>query len=301
MSKYNKYIWLVDTLKRKKYATLKELQDEWSKSKLSYKQPRLDRRTLFRWRAAAEDMFGINIELDTKRHYSYYIAIDTKSQDQAVSWMLQAATVRSITDDFKAAQDRVIFEDVPSGETYLTTLLKAIKSNKQLLISYRNFAREEPNAPAVMNTLCVRMFGRRWYAVVDFAEKEDYRRIISLDRIHSLEELDTTFKFPKDFDAEEYFQGSYGIWVDRSLPVERILLKVKKGKYPYIRTLPLHQSQSFFKRDDDYVYVELQMRITNDVPYALLPHMKDIEILEPLSLKEEIVSIANKIINNNSL
>ena len=57
---FQRYAWLVDTISRYGRITLKELSDLWQESPLSNGRP-LPQRTFHTYRAAAEEMFDVNI------------------------------------------------------------------------------------------------------------------------------------------------------------------------------------------------------------------------------------------------
>ena len=44
---FNRYIWLVDTIRRAKYITFKELSDKWQRSSLNERGEPLPERTFF--------------------------------------------------------------------------------------------------------------------------------------------------------------------------------------------------------------------------------------------------------------
>ncbi|MCF0218277.1 MAG: WYL domain-containing protein [Muribaculaceae bacterium] len=300
MNVFNKYIWLVNTLRRYHYgATLEQLRHEWYDSELNVDQSELNARTFFRWKEGVQDQFGIIIECDAARGYKYYIENDSRlEQDRTTSWMLHTVTVSNIIEEFKGHKDKIILEEVPSGEEYLIQIMKAIKSCSQLQLVYHKFDEAEARPETTINPLCLRLFNRRWYAVIDYVEPEK-RRVIALDRIEELTTSKQKFNYPKDFDAQEYFMFDYGIAVGFDEEPCFIHLKINKQQRPYTRALPLHESQKEIEITDDYSVFEYYLKPSNDFARAILPFGQNYEVLKPKELKEKVKLMAYNILKNN--
>lgn len=73
-------------------------------------------------------------------------------------------------------------------------------------------------------------------------EKEEIRNI-ALDRTLEMDLTDNDFLLPEDFDAEEYYANTVGIYVNKNLEPQKILLRVYGIQVEYMRSLPLHFSQ----------------------------------------------------------
>lgn len=129
------------------------------------------------------------------------------------------------------------------------------------------------------------MVGRSTYAYYH----KQAPRIYSLDRITFLQTTEQTFDLPKDWSAEEFFSGCFGIIADDDTKEECIKLKVNAGQANYIRDLKLHSSQEETERNAEYSIFTYYLRPTFDFMQELLWHGEDIEILEPFWLRKKIV------------
>ena len=69
----NRYVWLVDTIRRYGRITRRELDDCWRRSRFSDGDTALPRRTFYNYRQAIEDLFDITIQCDQST-FEYYIA-----------------------------------------------------------------------------------------------------------------------------------------------------------------------------------------------------------------------------------
>ena len=124
----------------------------------------------------------------------------------------------------------------------------------------------------------------------------NYLRLYSLDRIEGVNLTDAHFVLPKDFCAKEYFAEYFGIVLDESAPLQRIVLRADKCHQHYMRTLPLHHSQKEIYACDDYADFELALRPTYDFYMKLMSFGNMIKVLEPKSLQEKIYKWLEKTI-----
>ena len=110
--------------------------------------------------------------------------------------------------------------------------------------------------------------------------------IYSLDRILQLTVKHETFEMPADWNAQEYFEGCFGVC--RSVDIEIVKLKVSASQANYIRDLKLHDSQEEVEHNDKYSIFTYRLRPEYDFQQELLRHGEDVEVLEPQWLREEI-------------
>ncbi len=297
MNVIKKYIWLLQKLQQYGELTQKDFDRLWQNSSLSEGNP-LDKRNFQRWKEAAEDLFSVNIECNCSQGYKY--SIKENSNDEVTNWLLHTMPVSILLEEYKGQHDSIILEKVPSGESHLGIILDAIKYGKQLKVTYHNFHSEKANPQALVNPLCVKLSDRRWYVLVDFAEKENYRRIMALDRIVNIELQRTSYTMPENFNAKTYFNDSYGITVMPEVPTETVVLKVPAASAPYLRALPFHPSQREIRKEDDHVFMEYRLKITDELAFALLRHAVRSEIVEPLSLREKVKELASQILEKHN-
>ena len=112
--------------------------------------------------------------------------------------------------------------------------------------------------------------------------------IFSLDRIESIELLQTKFSIDKNFDAEAYFNDCFGIMVDGNLKSERIVLRAYGLEPFYLRDLPIHHTQKEIKKTEEYTDYELKLRPAEDFIEYLLSLSTWSRVLEPEWLVKEM-------------
>ncbi len=283
---FNRYVWLIDTLQRYGRLTRKEIDNLWMRSEYSEGKP-MARRTFMNYRQAIQEMFDVNIECDPST-YEYYIEdAETLQGNGARVWALNAFAVNSLLHENEGLNQRIVLENIPSGQNYLRLVCDAMRENRVLLLSYRSFRRltgtHTPVAPYF-----VKLFRQRWYMIArDFADRKI--KTYALDRIASLEWSDRTFVYPEDFSPAEYFESCFGITHD-DMPAQEVVLRVPALQANYLRTLPLHDSQEERDRNDCYSIFGYRVKLTPDFiqeVYSL--GYWQVEVLAPQVLKEAVV------------
>jgi predicted DNA-binding transcriptional regulator YafY len=198
--------------------------------------------------------------------------------------------------DSQSLKDRILLEDIPSGQEYLATILDAMKTNNQLSITYHGYWRKEASTFTVY-PYCVKLFKQRWYLVA-LSPYDKKVRIYSIDRIKDVEVEDEHFVYPDDFDPETFFEGCIGVIVDLEFDIESVRLKVSANQSNYIRSLPMHSSQKETERNDDYSIFTLEVRPTYDFQQEILKNGADMEVLSPEWLRNKIAVMIENMSNN---
>ena len=94
-TKLEKYIWLVDTLRRSGGLTLEEICRAWERSGVNDAGTELRVRSFRRYCREIEDRFGIRIRCD-RRDYTYQVEEDTAGEGGVQSWLLDTLAVDNL-------------------------------------------------------------------------------------------------------------------------------------------------------------------------------------------------------------
>lgn len=292
----NKYVWLVETLYRAKKITLKEINRRWLETDLS-EGLEIPRRTFHSWKNAVEEMFGLVILCDKSDGDRYYIENREVLEDDGLQrWLLNTMSASNTLLDNKSLSDRILLESIPSGQTFLEDVMKAMKQGKVLEITYKSYWREHESTFRVA-PYCVKLFRQRWYLVGN-SVNEGKIRIYSLDRFLEAKLTDEPFEYPKDFCPEVYFEGCFGIIREESCPLETVKLKVSPNQANYLRSLPLHHTQKELVQTADYSIFSVEVRPTFDFRQELLWNGDAIQVLEPLWLRQEMAKTVQRMRDN---
>lgn len=290
---FNRYIWLVDTIFRNPEGmTFEEINDKWISSALSDGNT-LPLRTFHNHRIAIEDLFEINIECN-KSNYKYYI---DNAEDMAKGgvrrWLLNTFAVNNLINESHKLKHRIQFENIPSGQQYLTQIIEAMRDEVTLELTYQSYWMDKP-ASFEIKPYLVKLFKQRWYIIA----KEKSLRIYALDRILDLKTKTNKFKIPVGFDPELYFADCYGIIHDTEDKAQTIKLKIETYQANYIRALPLHHSQKEVEKNEEYSIFSMYLKPTFDFRQEILGMGEYVEVIEPVSLREKLKNVVNMMIEN---
>lgn len=283
---FNRYIWLMDTIHRAGRITFEEINSKWLRNSMS-EGLELPLKTFHNHRKAIEDIFGINITCDRKDGYRYYIENSEELNGNGIrAWLLNTFAVNNLINESQDLKNRILLEDIPSGQQYLQTVIESMRDGLTLRMTYKSFWKTNEHEVEV-GPYFIKIFKQRWYMVA-IVPAWNVLRTYALDRILSLEPTQNSFELPKDFHPEEYFWNSFGVIRDEKYPPESIELKVYGKKRDYFRTLPLHHSQEEIETCEEYSIFRYFIAPTYDFIQEILSHGYEVEVVSPSNLKGEI-------------
>lgn len=189
----------------------------------------------------------------------------------------------------------ISFQNNPDlyGIKHFERLLEATFNRQPLRIVYKPYDRMEGGKMVEREEMEYKVFpyhlkqyNDRWFVM---ARVDGYETItvFALDRIVSIRNLHVRFE-ESGIDFEEYFDDTVGVSVRGD--AEEVVLRVNKWRYQYIKTKPLHHTQTEIRRleGDDYVTLRLRCDINNELEALLLSYGDDVEVVEPERLRESI-------------
>ena len=302
---FKEYIWLIETIYEAGKITFAEINEKWCRTEESG-GVEFARTTFNRHRDAILDMFGVIIECDRKDGYRYYIYNkEVLNDDSVANWLFSTLSVGNMLDENVGVQDRILLESIPSGNTYLKSIIKAMRESRRVMITYRRYGAASANSFSVA-PYCVKLFKRRWYVLVRF-DRPSYKdngnsdkealSILSLDRIENIELQQDKFTINPGFDPAEFFNECFGIVVGDGTKPERIMLRAYGLEPHYLRDLPIHHSQREIESTDDYTDFELYMRPTSDFKANLMSRGEWLQVISPKWLAEDMQNWLQAAIN----
>ena len=283
---FNRYIWLVDTIYQAHGITFEEINEKWLRNSMSEGLD-IPLKTFHNHRKAIEEIFDINIVCDKRGGYKYYIENADDTENGGIrTWLLNTFAVNNLINESHHLKRRILFEQIPSGQKYLTPLIESMRDGKTVVLRYKSFWRQDEYSVEVEPFL-VKVFRQRWYLLARNPRK-DVLRIYALDRIRELKQVENTFTLPKDFSPEDYFYNSFGIISPDNCPPEVVKLKVYGTQKEYFRTLPLHHSQEEIEITDEYTVFRYYLSPTYDFIQEILSHGYNVEVLAPKHVRDEV-------------
>jgi len=261
------YSWLIGLLDRK-HLTFEEIANEWRDANANQDEDELDKRTFHRYRENIQSQFGITVECDKSDGYRYYLKRDPIANDDVTEWMLSSLRLASLGD----------------------------------MLKFKYVSGFGAESDIVLQPAFVRYFKQRWYVigVKNSSAEVDVRKLVRclpLDRISFLklicEKHPLPAKMKKFLTPENYYEDCFGIYRMEDVPVEKIRIRAFYPEYNYIEEVPLHESQQKVKESKDGMFREytLIVRPSRDFLQELLWHGRNIIVLKPESLRQEMIGI----------
>lgn len=199
---FNRYIWLVETIYSAGHISMEEINRRWANSQYNeLREKELPLRTFHRHKEAIKAIFDIEIKCDRRIGNLYYIANTEDLEEESMRrWLISTFSVNSLLSESRALKQRILFEEIPSGQKYLTTIIETMRENRTLALTYKMF-QQPASFSCEVEPYCVKVFRQRWYMVAHIVGTQRIR-IYSLDRIEALEPTNRSFKLPAKFDGQ---------------------------------------------------------------------------------------------------
>jgi len=156
--------------------------------------------------------------------------------------------------------------------------LPAEKATERLICPYLI----EPAAP-----------GHSSYVLAHCRRANDLR-IFKVERIEKAEVTSEPYTMPKDFNANRYLSGAWGIVVNGELQTVRLKFTPEIGRL--MEETIWHPSQIIEKTADNSVIMTLRVFETYELSAWILGWGGKVEVLEPKELRKEIASTAKDIL-----
>ena len=287
---FNRYVWLIDTINRHGHITLPEISRLWENSSLNDDGGPLAERTFHNHRRAIEETFGLEICCD--RILGYYIENDGDLGDGGLrQWLFESFSVNNLLNESEGLRDRILFENIPSSQRWLSAILDAMKDDRAIEMTYQSFNRTEPHT-FLAHPYCLKLFRQRWY-VLARSEEYDSPRVYSLDRVAGIVQTDKKLKVPKSFNAKAFFADYFGIIVGDNVKPRLLKIRATTEQAKYLESLPLHPSQKAIEVTPEYTVFQYWLVPTFDLKQEILSRGATLEVLLPEWFRCEIVQEIN--------
>lgn len=177
------------------------------------------------------------------------------------------------------------------GLEYLEPLYQFIIHKRVLAIKYQGFRQLEPVVYTI-HPYYLKQYNNRWFL---FGLNDDNGQIqnLALDRIQEIGQLDSLPHKNSAIDFDDYFYDIVGVTNSAEREIEQVILKFSTGRLPYILSKPIHGSQRY---KDGVIY--LNLKINKELESLVLSFGRDVEVIEPVSLRSNIKVIIDEIQQN---
>ena len=283
----NRYVWLVDTIRRHGTISRDRLNRLWMQSPFSDGTP-LPRRTFYNYRNAIEELFKINIECNPAT-FEYYIdsSGSDANRESLSDWILNSAAMSDVLSNMDVVADRIFLEDVPSARLYLSPVTSALRDFHPVTFAYHPYTRVNPTPGVVLEPYFLKIFRQRWY-VTGRNVREDTIKTYALDRMSDLTvDESTTYRIPDDFDSRAFVSDAFGVVFSHG-ETREVRLRTDSRQAKYLRALPLHHSQRE-EAGGEYPVFTYRLRLTPDFVQEILSMGPSVTVIAPTELRAMVV------------
>lgn len=184
-------------------------------------------------------------------------------------------------------------QGISVGIEYIDGFFTAIKEKIALRILYQSFKAENAEE-YVFHPYLLKEYRNRWF-VIGRKNNLDMPTNLALDRIKKIKNSREEYIENDLFNPDVYFNNLIGVTFPEGATIETIELKIAADQAPYIKTKPIHHTQSVIKEESNgEIIIELQLIINYELRSLLLSYGCDITVIKPLQLREQIKDIFEK-------
>lgn len=182
-----------------------------------------------------------------------------------------------------------------AGMGNFNILLESIMNHQPVTLRYKSF-KSKTSRDINVHPYHLKQYNSRWYLI---ATPDGYENIASyaLDRILTVTLWKTKYR-PSNVNFDALFADTLGVSIDPSATVECVVLRINAKRYPYVETKPFSERQRIVKKDGETVTISFPMKVNKELVAEIMSFGSDIEVIEPVSLREGIASqitdLANK-------
>lgn len=245
LSQFKFDVWLIEQLRNAPFPglTLGELRHRWQD--VPGRRANLSRDMLTAHRKSIREFLGVEIQTPDRMHYRIMnpeaLALDSLAND-----LLKSIQNFVFLQEYKELGNLIQPEQIETGACFLSQIGQALRDKRKLKIIYQKF-KDSVSYEAIVHPYCLKADRGRWYlfAHKEGSEHREYIQCFALDRTKCIEVMPEPFVPNPDIELEAYFRDTFGVWHDyESYPVRDITISCTEEVANYLRTLPLHHSQT---------------------------------------------------------
>ena len=182
----------------------------------------------------------------------------------------------------------LLLEENPSelGLQHLPVLWDALRAQRKISFSYQNFKADTPKLYKA-DPLLLLEYRNRWYLAAWDAADERFKTF-GLERMQAPQLTQVPVQTDRRTEFLALKQDALGVFIGPEHEVTQVVLWVENSMAPYIKTVPIHHSQTITAEVETGTTISLQIIINPELESALLSFGEHVEVLEPMELREKM-------------
>lgn len=181
----------------------------------------------------------------------------------------------------------------PSIQPVLAEVEQAVENEFSVEIDYRTSREEKPKS-RVIDPYGMVYWNNKWYTV-GFCHLRNEIRSFRVERILLIKRTQIKFKRPEAFSARDFFMQNL---LPDLMGKDGLISLIIGGRSEALDDLCLHWFLAHYLKErtpNQAIFLLEEKSIHIHIPYLLLSYGKSIQIIEPQSLKKELVAVASEL------
>lgn len=184
-----------------------------------------------------------------------------------------------------------MIEYSPASENVFRTVWEGCLRKRSLQFVYYSPATEESKERRVDPYHLLNYMGT-WH-LIGYCHLRKEIRDFSLSRISEPALLERTFELPVEFDFQEYFLSTFGLYKGKSR--EKVTLRFSPEKAKWIKDQIWHKDQKVKYDKDGSMKISFPVSDFSEIKREILRHGSHVEVIAPKALREWIKAEAEEI------
>lgn len=176
------------------------------------------------------------------------------------------------------------------GAEHIGDLLDAITAERVIAFDYHPFTAPEKYR-VIVHPYLLKEYNNRWF-LIGWHEEKKLIQVFALDRIKGKIKPQVLEFYPHyKFNPDTYYNDVIGVSIPTDGQIEKVVLKFKKERVPYVQTNQLHHSFKKLSENETTTTFEYSLIPNNELKAQILYFGCDVEVLAPKQLRDEIAAI----------
>lgn len=183
------------------------------------------------------------------------------------------------------------------GLKHLNGLIYAIKEKRIIKFLYISFySNQSDYSEVVVEPYALKEFKYRWYLLGRNRENNKIHAF-ALDRMKDIE-ITKSKNRAETINVEEMFENVFGIEFPNGEEPQKIRLKVDQQQGKYLKTVPIHHSQTVIEDNTQHFIFELFLTPNYAFYQELFSLMDRVEVISPQEVKDEMIEFCERMLSN---
>ncbi len=191
-----------------------------------------------------------------------------------------------------------------SGADLMPVILENIYAKRVVTFTHKGLATDSKQKQICGLPVLLKEYNNGWYTgwyvLFQPVEKNQLHvqvsieslQLFALDRISQISSLNPQprLRIHPDFQPAAYFKHTLGLFRSQNQKASQIKCQMAKDSWMlnYIEKYPIHASQQIFVESENTIHVHLDLEIDQEVINFFFRYAQEIQVIEPISLVEEI-------------